>query len=178
MTQLFLPGLEPVLPAPRSLALQVANPLAAYPHVSGDIRSSLAKAIGRSGEFLTDSVATRFGVRSIAAGEDEAFDRYLVLADRWKRTQIKTLTAPNASGSFVFSFARGYSRSNQGRRHYEDGDYDIKACVILPLNAVYFTSAKGHSVSISHALLRQILQTPQESLFAAMEGASPVIDGL
>ncbi|WRH64369.1 MAG: hypothetical protein RSE12_08605 [Fuscovulum sp.] len=171
MTQLTLPGFAPP-PTLASLIRRFDHPmhaLAAYPEVEPAIRSQFAKQIGRSGEFLVDSVTHRYGLRSLPSFEDEPFDRHLIITPRvFDRMQIKTQTAPNAMGNYVFTFAKGYSRSGQGRRPYEAGDYDIKVCVILPLNAVYFTREQGHSVTITPLLLRHILDFPQESLFAAL----------
>ncbi len=178
MNQLHLPGFLPVPPVPPPaviargpFAAQMA--LASFPDVPGEVRSSFAKQIGRAGEELVGSLLTRFGFENFATFEDKPYDRLVRYTPDGGQTtkeaglQVKTATVPR-NQQYSFSMQCGYRGSPQGRRPYDDGDYDIAALVVLPMNAVYFTAekAQSHQIHLSEVLYH--MRAPQRSLFAAL----------
>jgi len=149
--------------------------------VPGEVRSSFAKQIGRAGEELVASLLTRFGFDSFAVPENQPFDRLVRYTPdggqttKEARLQVKTATLPR-NRQYFFSMQCGYRGSPQGRRPYDDGDYDIAALVILPLNAVYFTAEKANTHQIHVSEVGHLLRAPRRSLFAAL--GLPLISAL
>ncbi len=81
--------------------------------------------------------------------------------------QIKTVTAAK-NGVFTFNMQQGYRGSPQGRRGYAADAYDIAALVILPHNAVRFTTEKLDRHTVRVAEIRHLAAFPQRTLFEAL----------
>ena len=176
MTQLFLPGLEPEA-GPRALRQPPASlhrpAMAGYPHVSGRLRSAEAKRIGRAGEALVDSTLQRFGFESFEAPEDAPYDRVVGMRDAHEMLrilgtmQIKTTTEA-VDGVYRFKMVCGFHRSPQGQRSYGVDAFDFAALVILPHNAVFFTSQKAEIHRVPVGDLPGLIARPQTSLLATL----------
>ncbi|OYU20088.1 MAG: hypothetical protein CFE34_01820 [Rhodobacteraceae bacterium PARR1] len=179
--QLSFPGLlaePPVLPEPQALLPALIH----YPHVPSAVRCGHAKAIGKAGERLVDSLLLRWGFRSIEADESEAFDRFLPHQEALLRLQIKTVTQAH-QGCFSFAMQQGYGPSPQGRRDYAEDAFDLAALVILPANAVAFTARKLPVHRVSAAVIPRLQERPQETLIAALSlletmAGRPALTGL
>ncbi|WER11085.1 hypothetical protein PUH89_08990 [Rhodobacter capsulatus] len=121
-----------------------------YPHVSGRVRAQEAKRIGAAGERLVDSYLIRWGFHPFEAPESEPFDRLFLVSDHLLRMQVKTVTYPKGR-AYLFPMEQGHTKCVGGRHKYAHGAFDIAALVILPEDAIYFTSEmRGiHRVAIS-----------------------------
>lgn len=192
--QFYLPGMEPAprnllrLSLPGSLAGLPLPPLFNYPDVDGADRSLHAKAIGRAGECLLDSLLVRLGFESLAVGENRGYDRVIGLdipdacvLTLLARVQVKAATTAT-NGYYRFSMSCGYRGSPQGRRANADDAFDIAALVILAHNAVYFSAEKRGVHEIPVSAVPQLIAHPQDSLLRALNNvlsaraAAPVTD--
>lgn len=177
-TQLHLPGFAPApLPVASVDKLHLAGlplpELFTYPNTSGAMRSRNAKALGRAGESLLDSLLFRLGFESFVAGEHLGFDRILAIDIPYRpplilaRIQIKTTTAPN-KGRYEFKMNCGYRGSPHGRRAYQPQAFDLAALVILPRNAIFFTHEMRPHHEVAEAQVAELLKRPQDSLIRAL----------
>lgn len=183
MTQFYLPGFQPSADpvsdaAPYRGPFAAQHALATYPDVPGNVRSHFGKPIGRAGEALVTSVLSRYGFETFQSSEEQRFDllvRYTAdggQTTKEARIQVKTATAAS-NGCYSFGMQRGYRGSPQGRQAYDPEDYEVAALVILPRNAVYFTTEKRPQHVIRVTEVRQLVACPRHSLFAAL-GLPPV----
>ena len=165
-SQLVLPGLfSPLSPSLNQVSGFPA--LVDYPHVSGRVRAQEAKRIGAAGERLVDSYLIRWGFHPFEAPESEPFDRLFLVSDHLLRMQVKTVTYPKGR-AYLFPMEQGHTKCVGGRHKYAHGAFDIAALVILPEDAIYFTSEmRGiHRVAISE--LPHLRARPQASCLTAI----------
>lgn len=138
-----------------------------YPNVEPNIISRNARAVGQAGENLVDSMTTRHGLVLARVPDGLSTDRLLQLPGRALTVQIKTRTKP-VKHSYVFAMRKGYRRSPAGQRAYAAGEVDLAACVILPLNFVYFCAAKTSRIRVNSEQIRRFQATPLASLDIAL----------
>ncbi len=146
----------------------ISNALEDYPHVSPKTISRHAKRIGRAGEFLVDSILTRYGDLILSAPEDQPFDRVIRRGDQLVTLQIKT-SARAVDGFFRFSMKKGYAGSPGGIRSYGASDYDIAALVALPENVVLFSADRRESHRIGLDQIDALRAAPRASYLRALE---------
>jgi hypothetical protein len=146
----------------------LSNALEAYPDVSARTICRHAKRIGRAGEFLVDSILTRYGDLILSAPEDQPFDRVIRRGGQLVTLQIKT-SARAVDGFFKFSMKKGYAGSPKGIRSYGANDYDIAALVALPENVVLFSADRRESHRISLDQISGLRAHPRASYLRALE---------
>ena len=142
--------------------------LEAYPDVSPRTISRHAKRIGRAGEYLVDSILTRYGDLILSAPEDQPFDRLIRRGGQIVTLQIKT-SARADDGVFKFSMKRGYGGSPKGIRSYDAEDYDIAALVALTENVVLFSADRRESHRICMDQIEGLRADPRASYLRALD---------
>ena len=141
--------------------------LAPYPFVTPEAISRRARMIGLAGEALVDSLLLRHGLQPASMPDGASADRLIPFARRSIRLQIKTRTQAGPRG-YSCKMLKGYRNTPQGVRASDDGDFDIGALVVLPLNAVVFTASQHTHLTIPVSLFQKMASNPLRSLDIAL----------
>ena len=146
----------------------LSNALEDYPHVSPKTISRHAKRIGRAGEFLVDSILTRYGDLILSAPEDQPFDRVIRRGDQLVTLQIKT-SARAVDGFFKFSMKKGYAGSPGGIRSYGAMTTTSPRSSLLPENVVLFSADRRELHRIGLDQIEALRERPRASYLRALE---------
>ncbi|MDY7107157.1 MAG: hypothetical protein SYC29_00835 [Planctomycetota bacterium] len=168
-----LPGLD------LSLATDVARAsqdLRDYPNVTGQTLMRHGRQIGRAGEELVASVLRRYGIPVLEL-EDAPIDRMILLGQDMVGLQIKTITHPDAGGTYRFQIRMGCNGSGEGRRGYSPSAFHICALVVLPENVVRFSASHRQSQRIHPGEIGGLRRAPLASLEAALAQFGLTLDG-
>ena len=174
--QSLLPGL---LPRPPLCLPPGSQRLWAFPHLTHEDRCRHAKALGHAGECLVDSLLLRYGLQVVQLPEFSGTDRLVLHPRQILRLQVKTTTTRRRHG-WEFNAHHGYSRSPRGLRPYGPDAIDLLALVVLPENAVRFTTEQKARHRIRDAELAALRADPRASLEAAFWSlglTAPDLDG-
>lgn len=171
--QLTLPGLGTTTP-PADATPDGPAPLWSFPNISARDRQLHARALGRAGEALCDSLLLRHGLMPLVPPDHLAYDRIVMVGGKQARLQIKT-SAVATTGTWSFTMKKGYQGSVIGTRRYAPDDFDIAALVCLSANAVHFTTDPGPWFRLSHHDVERAAADPRASLEQALAdiGISP-----
>lgn len=148
-------------------ALSAYGELWNYPNVQTNALRSNAVPIGRSGEFLVQSILIRHGVACYYGGDFLGTDLRIQSFIGDVSIRVKTTTYPRLD-YYRFTMRRGNTRSNLGLRPYDNSELAISALVILPLNAVYFTSDVSICQSVHTSSIPRLVRSPKESFLRAL----------
>lgn len=172
--QLSFPELTPLIPLTEPANASAVH-LWHFPDISARDRQLHARAFGRAGEALCDSLLLRHGLLPLVPPDHLAYDRLVICGNSQARLQIKTVAVPT-NGAWSFTMKRGYQGSAIGTRRYEPDDFDIAALVCLSANVVFFTSQSGPWFRLTDHDVARAASNPRESLEQALAeiGISPV----
>lgn len=138
-----------------------------YPKLSAEELRSSAVQIGISGECLVKSILTRHGVPCYFGGDHLGSDIRIPSFIGDISVRVKTTTAPRL-GYYRFFMRRGNPRTKAGVRAYDSAELAIAALVILPLNAVCFTSDLSVGQSIHTSEVPCLLENPKATFINAL----------
>ena len=161
--------IQPPLPgfaARTGTDLTSAADLFAYPDVPGSTLARHGRTIGRAGEDLVASILRRHGFIVLDL-DDHSADKLICIGDTLIGVQIKTVTHPDAGGSWRVQVRRGCSRG-AGRRGYATAAFDLLAVAVLPENVVLFTADRTECHAICLCEIAGLRADPMASLTQAL----------
>lgn len=163
--QPLLRGFEELFSSPPTSTDDIRD----FPDLSRNTMTRHAKWFGLSGEYLVDSILLRFKIYTSHLPEMLPADRIVHLPDGNNlRLQIKTCCRPR-NGYFHFTLTKGYHRSPNGVKRYEDNDFDLVALVALSENAIKFTADKHQSQKVALDEIHALRADPCASLERAID---------
>lgn len=134
-----------------------------FPNVSRSTRRAHGKFIGAAGEYLVDSILTRYGLVPWTAPDLHRADRLIEVCGQAVLVQIKTISAP-ANGVCSFLMQHGNAHAGKGIRPYAEDAFNIAALVVLSHNAVKFVPNVARSFRLFDSELPDLVNDPVKSL--------------